>query len=131
MYTLHAAVDRDACLRAITINVKIKGEHTMKRISLPLVIMLTIVLLNSCAPGPNDLIGNGEDVAGFWLGIWHGFITLFTFVISLFSDNVSIYEVNNNGGWYNFGYLVGVMGFWGGGSGGACSSKRWCRDTSL
>ncbi|MDA3937638.1 MAG: hypothetical protein PF636_12455, partial [Actinomycetota bacterium] len=64
-------------------------------------------------------------VAGFWLGLWHGFIVLFTFLISLFRDNVTIYEVSNNGGWYNFGYLLGVMMFWGGGGGGAARGSRW------
>jgi hypothetical protein len=59
------------------------------------------------------------------MGLWHGFIALFTFIISLFRDDVSIYEVVNNGGWYNFGFILGVMIFWGGSGGGAAGSK--CR----
>jgi hypothetical protein len=31
--------------------------------------------------------------AGFWLGLWHGIICPVTFLISLFNDNVNIYEV--------------------------------------
>ena len=46
---------------------------------------------------------------GFWLGVWHGFIFPVTFVFSLFTDDVAIYAVPNNGNWYDFGYFVGVV----------------------
>jgi len=48
-------------------------------------------------------------VAGFWLGLWQGFISPITFVVSLFNDDVGIYEIHNNGGWYDFGFLFGAM----------------------
>ena len=101
-----------------------RGEIIMKRAAMLMAILLAVGLLASCAPGSNPAAGAGEDVAGFWKGLWHGLITFFTFIISLFNDNVSIYEVKNNGGWYNFGFLIGIMAFWGGGSGGACSGKK-------
>jgi len=47
--------------------------------------------LNTCLP---------EKIYGFWWGLLHGFISLFTFIISLFKEEVAIYAVNNNGGWY-------------------------------
>jgi hypothetical protein len=34
------------------------------------------------------------------------------FVISLFDHRYSMYEVHNNGAWYNFGFLLGA-GAWG------------------
>jgi len=46
---------------------------------------------------------------GFWLGVWHGFIFPVAWLVSLFVDNVSIYAVPNNGGWYDFGYFVGIV----------------------
>ena len=46
--------------------------------------------------------------AGFWAGLWHGIIAPFTFLISLFVEGVSIYETNNNGPWYEFGFLLGM-----------------------
>jgi hypothetical protein len=67
-----------------------------------------LLLLSSCAAGPNAAASGGER-AGFLLGLWHGFILLVTFVISLFTDNVSIYEINNNGNWYDFGFVLGAM----------------------
>jgi predicted small secreted protein len=91
------------------------------------IVLLVLVVLAGCAPGPNAMKGAGDasgDVAGFLDGLWHGIIMPITFVISLFSDNVNVYDVNNNGGWYNFGYLLGLSGTLGGGSKGATSRRR-------
>ena len=54
--------------------------------------------------------------------MWHGVIAPITFVISLFSDGVNVYEVHNNGNWYNFGFVLGAV-FLIGGSCGAKPSK--------
>ena len=85
-------------------------------------LLVAILLVASCAAGPNQLAGtpgDDGDVAGFWLGLWHGIIAPVTFVISLFSDNVHMYDVHNNGGWYNFGFLFGATVIFGGSGGGA------------
>ena len=57
---------------------------------------------------------------GFLLGLWHGFIFPVAWIVSLFAPQVAIYAVPNNGGWYDFGYFIGVcfLGV------GARSSKR-------
>lgn len=83
----------------------------------------SVLVLMACTAGPNPLVAQ-EPLAGFWKGLWHGFIMMFTFIISLFNDSVSMYEVNNNGNWYNFGFLFGAMMFWGGGGNQACSRSR-------
>ena len=87
-----------------------------------------MILVTRCAPGPNDLTGTARreaEVAGFWSGLWHGIIAPVTFVISLFSDRVDMYEVHNNGGWYNVGFLFGMMMIFGGGGGGAARRRRY------
>ena len=48
---------------------------------------------------------------GFWLGLWHGFIFPVAWVVSLFTDQVAIYAVPNSGGWYDFGYFLGIVVF--------------------
>lgn len=96
----------------------------MVTIVLTLAVVFTLV---GCAAAPNEMAnqpGEEGEVAGFWTGLWHGFISFFTFIISLFSDKVGVYEVHNNGGWYNFGFIFGVMMFYGGGGGGACKRSR-------
>jgi predicted small secreted protein len=88
------------------------------KLSALILILLLLVSLTACAPGPNTLKGTPTDknsIAGFWLGLWQGFIAPFVFVISLFVRDLNIYEVHNNGAWYNFGYLFGLMCFFGGG----------------
>lgn len=99
----------------------------MKRRTTTLALLLFLVLLTACAPGANPAVDHEVDVPGFWLGLWHGWIALFTFVVSLFDDRVGIYEIHNRGHLYDFGFIVGAMLFWGGGHAGARSDKRWSR----
>jgi len=86
-----------------------------------------VLLLAACAPGPNTLAQvNTPNAAGFWLGLWQGAISPITFLVSLFNDSVNIYEVHNNGNWYNFGFMIGVSAAFGGAtrSGTAAGSRR-------
>jgi len=81
------------------------------------------------------LPGSDGSVAGFWLGLWHGLIVPISFFVSLLNGNVSLYEVHNNGGWYNLGFVLGVS--WTLGSSGAVirgteeQSPRAASPTSL
>ena len=77
---------------------------------LPGLIFLFCILLIGCAGGKNTAVDTPTpdgNIAGFWLGLWHGIISPITFIISLFADSVNFYEVHNNGGWYNFGFVLG------------------------
>jgi hypothetical protein len=99
----------------------------MKRTLLVALAITALLFVAGCAAGPNELAGSPDEegkVAGFWHGLWHGFIALFTFVISLFTDNVRIYDVHNSGNWYNLGFLLGIMIFFGGSGNGACRRRR-------
>ena len=81
--------------------------------------LLLLTILAGCVPGPNHFRGTASErsrVAGFWLGIWQGFIAPFVFIASLFKSDLTIYEVHNNGAWYNFGYLFGLACIFGGGN---------------
>lgn len=98
------------------------------RHTLFLFLLLGLFFLSGCAPEANpsvDLANADGDTAGFWMGIWHGMIAPITFLISLFSDKVGIYEVFNSGGWYNFGFMLGLSCSLGGsGFGGSRASRR-------
>jgi hypothetical protein len=62
--------------------------------------------------GRNKLENTTNDkgeIAGFWRGLWHGVIAPFAFVMSLFKEGVGVYEAHNNGKWYNFGFVLGLM----------------------
>jgi hypothetical protein len=90
----------------------------MKRKNLIVGLLVLMVFLAACAAGVNPEVGTapeGGDIAGFWLGLWHGIIAPITFLISLFTDDVNIYEVHNNGNWYDFGFVIGAGILFGGG----------------
>jgi hypothetical protein len=92
-----------------------------------ILLVLIAILASACAATPNDLAKTPDEdgeIAGFWRGLWHGFISPFAFLVSLFSDNVNIYEVHNNGNWYNFGFMIGVSIIFGGSGGGAARRRR-------
>ncbi len=98
-----------------------------KRYIALLVTGLLLLLIAGCAPGHERFIMNS---AGFWAGLWHGFICLFTFIISLFADSVHMYEVNNVGGWYDFGFVLGAAIFFGSGCRSA-KKKHICSEGDL
>jgi hypothetical protein len=83
-------------------------------------LFLTALVAASCARQPPP---DGLDRPGFLLGLLHGFIIVFSFIGSLFTD-VRIYAFPNSGGWYDLGYLVGAGMFLGGGSKASSSSRR-------
>jgi hypothetical protein len=83
---------------------------------------LAALVLAGCAAGPNPAAGAGE--AGFWLGLWQGLILPVTFIVSLFNEDVSIYEVANNGNWYDFGYCVGLSMFFSAGPAAGAANRR-------
>jgi len=87
-------------------------------LTLLVLVLLLLDILAGCAASADHSKGTASEhdvVAGFWLGLWQGFIAPFVFVASLFKSNLGIYEIHNNGAWYNFGYLFGLACFFGGG----------------
>jgi len=102
----------------------------MRKIIIVGLLLLALFSFISCAAGPNEMVNSMNEegnIAGFWRGLWHGLIIFVTFVISLFKDNVGVYEVHNNGGWYNFGFVLGVMIIFGGSHGAGrktCFQKK-------
>lgn len=66
-----------------------------------------LLLLSGCADGVSVDECLPGDPYGFWGGLWHGLIVGFSFIGSLFSDDIVIYSVNNTGGWYDFGFMFG------------------------
>lgn len=96
----------------------------MRTVLMLAAVAVLLAALAGCAPGPNKLANTADEdgvVAGFWRGLWNGIISPITFVISLFKSGVRMYNVHNNGGWYDLGFLMGVVMIFGG---GASSGKR-------
>jgi len=73
-----------------------------------LAILAAALALAACA-ATQQADAVAPQAPGFWLGLWHGFIFPVAWVVSLFTDKVAVYAVPNSGGWYDFGYFVGIV----------------------
>jgi hypothetical protein len=74
------------------------------------VILAAALTLAACAATQQaDAIAPAAP--GFLLGLWHGFIFPVAWVVSLIVPRVAVYAVPNNGGWYDFGYFLGIVVF--------------------
>ncbi len=73
-----------------------------------LVALAATLLLAACQATQTGAVVEA-GAPGFLLGVWHGFIFPVAWILSLFFDNVSVYAVPNNGGWYDFGYFIGIV----------------------
>lgn len=95
------------------------------KLFLLILLLLAVLVFSGCA----DTVAVDQCVTGepngFWGGLIHGLITPFSFIVSLFDDSVSVYSMNNNGGWYDFGFLIGAS-ITLGGTGKASSRRRRC-----
>lgn len=82
--------------------------------------IILLLSLLSCAPSIDVTECTVKQLYthtyGFWGGFWHGLISFFSFFGSLFNDDIAIYAVNNSGGWYDFGFVLGAGILIGGGS---------------
>jgi len=95
--------------------------NSQKMLSVRLLLLFSFVLfITACTAG--DAQFTAETPAGFWYGLWHGVISFITLIIHIFNDAIWVYEINNTGGWYDFGFLLGVIFVWGGGCHVKCKS---------
>ncbi|MBT8221296.1 MAG: hypothetical protein KJP00_15820 [Bacteroidia bacterium] len=95
-------------------------NSTHSRLKFFLGFILIMVLFTACAEvTPIDECVTTEP-AGFLSGLWHGIIAPVSFFISLLDSDVAIYAVNNNGGWYDFGFVIGAGILFGGGCKASC-----------
>jgi hypothetical protein len=73
-----------------------------------LLVIFVLMFFFGCADNLTLLQAIEAEKVGFLYGLWHGIILLFSFVGSLLLDDVAIYAIYNNGGWYDFGYFLGI-----------------------
>lgn len=84
----------------------------MKAKNFKLILLLFICIITiSCAPK-----GYSTDEAGFFSGVWHGFIIVFSLIGKLFGADIGIYAEHNSGFFYWLGFILGIGGLGRGGS---------------
>ncbi len=77
----------------------------------PAALLLAALALSGCAHQIPGAVVHGGNSPGFLLGLWQGFIFPVAWLLSLFMPDVAVYAVPNDGGWYNFGYFLGIVVF--------------------
>lgn len=90
--------------------------NTQNRSHLILITFIALTLLSGCASAVSVDACVSDPPYGFIGGLLHGVIAPFSFIASLFMENVAIYAVNNSGGWYDFGFVLGAGILFGGGT---------------
>ena len=84
--------------------------------------ILLLLLFSSCAEVANIEDCVTDEPYGFFFGVWHGVLAPVSFVLSVFMEDIAMYAVNNAGGWYDFGFVLGAGILFGGG--GNASNRR-------
>ena len=77
-------------------------------------IFLLIVLIAFAGCIPGDGKHTAEKPAGFFWGIWHGWIAPISLIWHLFNSDIRLYEPYNTGWWYDFGFYIAVISGFGG-----------------
>jgi len=84
----------------------------MKKTFLALALLALVLSFAGCIPG--DGHNTTQKPAGFFWGIWHGWVAPISLIISIFKKNIRLYEVFNNGWLYDFGFYIAVISGFGG-----------------
>ncbi|EPY14054.1 hypothetical protein M3661_05490 [Paenibacillus sp. MER 180] len=87
-------------------------KHSKRFILLCVVFIAMTILLSGCMPGDGSY--TDQSPAGFFWGIWHGWIAPISLIFGLFKDGIRVYEINNTGWWYDLGFYLAIVGGFGG-----------------
>lgn len=90
-----------------------------------LVVCALALAVSACASQIDAGVSADPEAPGFLWGLWHGFIFPWSFIGSLFDPDIAVYAVPNSGGWYDFGFFLGVTVL---GGGSVFGSKKGRRD---
>lgn len=84
----------------------------MIKLSKIVIILLLALVLSGCFPVAG--IEEVSNPAGFFSGIWHGWIAPLSLILGIFKDNIRVYESNNTGWWYDLGFYMAIISGFGG-----------------
>lgn len=83
-----------------------------KYIAAAILLAISVLLLTGCVPG--DGTYTQDHPAGFFWGIWHGWVSPVSLIIGIFDKNIRVYETFNTGWWYDFGFYMAIISGFGG-----------------
>jgi ABC-type multidrug transport system permease subunit len=81
----------------------------MKKI---LEVLFLLLVLTGCMANVTPAFESNP--AGFFLGIWHGWLAPLSLILQIFNPEHSIFELNNTGFGYEIGFYMAVISGFGG-----------------
>jgi len=86
---------------------------------------LIVFTVSGCFPGGGTY--SAQDPAGFFSGVWHGWIAPVSLIVGFFKSDIRIYEPVNTGWWYDLGFYIAVIAGFGGVTLSRKQAKEWHR----
>ncbi|QNO14556.1 hypothetical protein HYG86_07060 [Alkalicella caledoniensis] len=83
-----------------------------RKVILVMLSFMLILILSGCIPGDGSY--TQQQPAGFFWGIWHGWLAPISVVIGFFNRDIRVYEVYNTGWPYDIGFYMAVISGFGG-----------------
>ncbi len=77
-----------------------------------ILILIIFTTITACMPNPSETFAAAPS--GFFKGVWHGWIAPFSLLFGFFNDTTRIYDPNNTGWWYDFGFYMAIISGFGG-----------------
>lgn len=89
----------------------------MKENIMPLLISVGFAILGIFIIYPQEVLAFAQEYqytsyepAGFFSGIWNGLLAPWSLVARWFIDDIVMYAIPNTGWFYDFGFLIGLIG---------------------
>jgi hypothetical protein len=110
---IHGDSDVSLFPRSVSQFMYLSGEDCMKTPMFAVIVIASIIVMFSgCFPGGSSY--SPQEPAGFFSGVWHGWIAPLSLIVGLFKDGIRVYEPFNTGWWYDFGFYIAVISGFGG-----------------
>lgn len=74
-------------------------------------LIIIALIITSCADVNHIESCTTGHVYGFFGGFWHGLIAPFSIFGRILGNDIAVYALNNNGSWYDVGFILGAGGF--------------------
>ena len=78
-----------------------------KQLMLVCLASILMILMSGCVPGDGSY--TDENRAGFFWGIWHGWLAPVSLIMGIFNNQLSVYETLNTGWWYDLGFYMAII----------------------
>ena len=91
---------------------EVTAMKSLRVCALILALIALPILLSGCLPGIAQY--TAESPAGFFNGIWHGWMAPLSLIMEIFGADVTMYARANSGIGYDVGFYMAVISGFGG-----------------